>query len=685
MSWLAYIGPEQILPVAGAGGGVLLILAGIWTFLLVRLRRFFRNPKTWLALSIVALIGILIVVGWNLFQRKMKPVREKVLVLGLDGLDPGLLERWMDEGKLPNFARLRQMGGYARLGTNLPPQSPAAWSTFATGANPGRHGVFGFLRRLPENYYPDLALFGIDRSGMSPRVHHYRQAPAFWEIAAEHGYRCSVMRCPCTFPPDPIPGGEMLSGLGVPDLLGTQGSFSVFTTAAGGGDAPQLSGAVVALESGLDSWATAIPGPRDANAKGAPRSELAIEIVRGGDGVAFVLEDRTRRLGEKEWSEWIPVTFHLSRGATMHGMVRAYLVSARPDLRLYFSPIHFQPERPAFPISHPARFAGDLADRIGPYHTLGQAEDTMALNGGHLDEAAFLEQSYTVLAERRSMLDAMMREERHVSVIVFDTPDRIQHMFWRYLEPDHPAYDAEGAERFGGAIEQVYRVCDEIVGQALGYCDERTTLLVLSDHGFTSFRRAVHVNRWLYEHQYLHLLPGHLPDDTASFFQSVDWARTRAYALGLNGIYINRKGREGQGLVAPGRETEALKQEIKEQLSLAVDPETGERMIETVYTQQEAWWGDALEGAPDLVIGYRRGYRGSWKNALGGVPERLVEDNRAKWSGDHCVDPSLVPGILLSNRRIGKADPSLMDLAPTVLQLLSIPVPQEMDGTPLWQ
>ena len=309
----------------------------------------------------------------------------------------------------------------------------------------------------------------------------------------------------------------------------------------------------------------------------------------------------------------------------------------------------------------------------------------MALNGGHLDEAAFLEQSYTVLAERRSMLDAMMCEERHVSVIVFDTPDRIQHMFWRYLEPDHPAYDAEGAERFGGAIEQVYRVCDEIVGQALGYCDERTTLLVLSDHGFTSFRRAVHVNRWLYEHQYLHLLPGHLPDDTATFFQSVDWARTRAYALGLNGIYINRKGREGQGLMAPGRETEALKQEIKEQLSLAVDPETGERMIETVYTQQEAWWGDALEGAPDLVIGYRRGYRGSWKNALGGVPERLVEDNRAKWSGDHCVDPSLVPGILLSNRRIGKADPSLMDLAPTVLQLLSIPVPQEMDGTPLWQ
>ncbi|MGI6302221.1 MAG: alkaline phosphatase family protein [Verrucomicrobiota bacterium] len=345
---------------------------------------------------------------------------------------------------------------------------------------------------------------------------------------------------------------------------------------------------------------------------------MAIEIVRDGDGVAFVLEGRRRRLGEKEWSEWIPVTFHLSRGATMHGMVRAYLVSARPDLRLYFSPIHFQPERPAFPISHPARFAGDLADRIGPYHTLGQAEDTMALNGGHLDEAAFLEQSYSVLAERRAMLDAMMREERHVSVIVFDTPDRIQHMFWRYLEPDHPAYDAEGAERFGGAIEQVYRVCDEIVGQALGYCDERTTLLVLSDHGFTSFRRAVHVNRWLYEHQYLHLLPGHLPDDTASFFQSVDWARTRAYALGLNGIYINRKGREGQGLVAPGRETEALKQEIKEQLSLAVDPETGERMIETVYTQQEAWWGDALEGAPDLVIGYRRGYRGSWKNALGG-------------------------------------------------------------------
>ena len=376
-----------------------------------------------------------------------------------------------------------------------------------------------------------------------------------------------------------------------------------------------------------------------------------------------------------EYSPWIALTFRTSLGMKASGIARFLITETAPEFSLYVTPVHIDPEKPAMPISHPAYYAVYLAKLIGSFATLGMAEDTWALNEGVIDEKAFLEQTYLTHAERERMyLSALEHTRQGVVACVFDATDRVQHMFYRHLGEDG---------EFSGAIEDLYRRADELVGKTLPHVDGETVLFVLSDHGFTHFRRGVNLNTWLHQNGYLTLKDGAL--ESGPYFQGVDWSRTRAYAVGLSGMYLNVKGREAGGIVAPGTEAASLVDELASKLSGLRDEENGETAIRQAYATRSLYQGPYLDAAPDLIVGYNEGYRISWDAATGKVGRVAIEDNLKAWSGDHCIDPLLVPGVLFSNRAIDAADPGIEDMAPTALDLFGIATPDWMEGKPVFR
>jgi predicted AlkP superfamily phosphohydrolase/phosphomutase len=383
-------------------------------------------------------------------------------------------------------------------------------------------------------------------------------------------------------------------------------------------------------------------------------------------------------------SEWITVTFRLAPGVTVTGICRLLLTELGEHFSLYVTPINIDPDRPAMPISHPPFYATYLARRIGKFATLGLAEDTGALNAGVIGEDAFLQQVYDIDREREAMFFAALDRLRSgVLVSVFDATDRIQHMFWRQLD------EGRGADRERPAvttdanpIEELYAHNDALIGRILARLRPDDVLMVLSDHGFAPFRRGVNVNSWLRAQGYLVLRPG--TDGTSEWLVDVDWSRTRAYALGLTGMFLNLAGREGAGIVQRGAEADALRAEIIGRLSGLVDPDTGEVGIAEVFDTRRLYSGPYLDNGPDFIVGYNTGYRVSWDSATGVAAGPVFQDNVKAWSGDHCIDPRLVPGVLFSSRRIDDDDPALIDIAPTALRLFGLDPPAYMEGKPLF-
>jgi len=359
---------------------------------------------------------------------------------------------------------------------------------------------------------------------------------------------------------------------------------------------------------------------------------------------------------------------------------------------LYASPVNFTADAPPFPISAPWDYAGELERRIGTYYTAGMVEDHTGLINGRIDETAFLAQCEGVMREREAMLDVeLARLEDGFLFCLFDTPDRIQHMFWRFREPDHPANHCRGdgppdraaLEAYRHTIEEHYRRCDAVVARVLDAADERTLVVVLSDHGFTSFRRGVHLNGWLHAQGLLALKSGAPPGAAAGeFFREVDWGRTKAYGLGLGGIYLNRRGREGQGILSAEEAAETARA-IREGLTGMVDAAHAATAVRGVKLREEIYRGPFAEESPDLLVLFAEGYRASWTTALGGVGEGLFEDNTRRWGGDHIVDPALVPGVLFMSRPFDTRSPGFLDLAPTILAALGVPRGAAMEGSDL--
>ncbi len=690
---LYYLGPGLNL-IFTPLSTLLAILMAILFFLLLPFRllwRFFRRRK-----NLLFLFGLFILVVLVATMLKMRGMPErrygKVIILGMDALDAGRIEEMMSRGELPNFQRLKEAGSFIHLYSTVPPESSVAWTSFFTGVNPGKHGIFDFLQPDRSNYLPFLTLskslpprkffnFANYRIPLSPsRMEKCWDGTPFWEITSKYRIPTVILRLPMTFPPERL-YGKMLSGFGVPDLLGTQGTYTFYTTKS---EKEEEEGRVIRVKEENGKVKTFLYGPENSFRRERERVKipLTFEIDSSERELKIFLQGREYRVKEGSWSGWIEIDFPLLLLTRVKSIVQFYVKSLKPDLEVYLSPLNFHPGHPAFPISFPSSYSRRLSREIGFFHTLGQPGETWALKDGKLDEKEILEEYYQVLRENERMLDyELKRFKEGILFCYFGIPDITQHMFYRFLDPLHPLYNKEEAKIYGDVIPDMYREMDRIVGKLLRKEDEKTYIIVLSDHGFSTFRRSVNLNTWLWKEGYLHLSKE--PKEVEGFFQNVNWAYTRAYSLGIGGgIYLNIKGRESLGVVEKG-EVSRLVHEMKEKLENLTDPQTGEKVVNRVYLKEEVYSGSHLQEAPEIIAGFKKGYRVSWESALGGVREEIFQDNRKKWSGDHCFDSQLVPGVLLTNFPLNTGKGDIVDVIPTVFKLLNIPVPEEMDGNPL--
>ncbi|MCH7505474.1 alkaline phosphatase family protein [PVC group bacterium] len=656
---LGYIDPGTGFTIVTAGGGIFAALFGFFGGIFLFFRKHpLRGALIILCLTLLLGLGYLGIV--KMLEPKGKNINHKIIILGFDALDTDVIEKLMSEDKLPNFSRLKESGGYRHLATTNPSLSPVAWSTFATGQNPGKHGVYDFIRRDPIDYSLSLGL--MDKQ--DNQIKNIKKTPSWWTYTSKKGISHVILQCPITFPPDKIKG-KMLSGMGVPDILGTQGTFSFFTTQSTK-TGKDVGGRVYLLDNN-PVIETKLIGTRIQGWRKTQSAEIPFVIERKNDHITIKIQNKSLDLRVGEISSWIPVIFQTGLFRKIRGIVKFVLTENHPELGLYVSPVNFDPISPLYPISHPSSFSRTLFNDIGYYHTQGMPFDTWALNEKRISEEIFLGLAHEIFETKKKMLFSELKKFNNgIFYCYFEDADILQHMFTRFHDPEHPLFESH--DQFSQIIDNIYIKLDKILGQTMKYMTDQDILLVLSDHGFETFRRAAHVNSWLREKGYLHL-----KDSTTQvgreLLEDIDWNKTMAYALGFGAVYINQVGREGQGIVKPGRPTEDLKNKLVSELMEWTDQKNGAKIIKQVYRKEDIFLGPYMAEAPDLYIGFARGYRASWQTAMGAVPRPLVADNLKKWSGDHLCDPALVPGVLFANRPIVKTDPALTDFAATILKL----------------
>lgn len=624
--------------------------------------------------TLVAVVAVAALAG-ACTSRHVKTGR-RVVVLGVDGLDYGLVKDMLARGRLPHFARLAEAGGFSALQTSTPSQSPVAWSTFMTGVDPGRHGIFDFIHRDPKTMEPFLSTTRTEAGRwkltmgrwqfplQGGRVELLRRGQTFWEALERHGVETTIVRMPVNFPPSEQATRE-LSGMGTPDMRGTYGTFSFFTSNPSPFGGRTVSGGTLAPVAIVDDVARgAIEGPDNPYLvePHKTRVEFTAYLDRRKGYAKLVLGAQERLLRVGEWSDWVPVELKLLPFQTLAGASRFYLRQLEPYFELYASPINIDPLNPALPISSPPGYAPELARATGRFYTQGMPEDTKSLKAGVLSPNEFLQQASITADENvRQYRYVLDRFTDGLLFYYFGHVDQVSHMMWRAMDPEHPAYTPADLP-FRRVVEDLYVGVDALVGETLARLGPADLLVVMSDHGFTSWRRSFSLNSWLREQGYLAVLDPNVRADPG-LFSNVDWARTRAYGLGLNGLYINVRGREAHGIVEAANR-QALSSEIAARLQDTIDPKTGTRAVSRVFRREDVY---ELRGqddlAPDLIVGYAKGTRSADDSALGAVPREVIVDNLDAWSGDHCMDPAQVPGVLLTSRALRKAAPSLQSLA----------------------
>jgi predicted AlkP superfamily phosphohydrolase/phosphomutase len=612
-----------------------------------------------------------------------------LIVLGMDGLDPRVCESMIKAHELPAFSRLAGEGTFSRLATTVPPQSPVAWSSMATSTNPDRHGIYDFLSRNPQNYLIELAILKFNPRNIlgtgSSMFLPVRKGTAFWEEIAEHGIPATVLRWPLTFPPRESEA-QVLAGLGVPDIAGGLGRYSFYS------DSEKLlatgsKGNLKLVQFNKNKATTEVLGPKFSRLGRKVASTLSLELEVNSDQgkVVLNLDKDSDTISVGSFSKWFRLEFSQGFLSSVRGICRFYLGGLNP-LRLYLTPLQVDPLEPIFPISTPAGLGKALAEEYGLFNTLGMPEDTNALVDDHLDEKGFLEQCDQIISEQEEMFFGQLDSfDGGLLASVFFSSDRIQHIFWATRDPKHPGYSTKYAKEFGSVIPDLYKRLDRIVERASKRAKESgSELLICSDHGFSSFRRGLHVNSWLAEAGFMGLKSKPLPGDTdgSPLFQNVDWSQTKAYSFGFNQIFLNIEGREGQGILGRSDVPEIL-DKIKRGL-LGLQDNNGNQIVSRVFLANEIWPGIDNDQRPDLLIGYSPGYRTSWQTALGGAPGGpTVVDNLKKWSGDHLIDPAAVPGCLFTTFKHRFKNPSLLDIGPTTLSLLGVPIPEQFEGKAL--
>jgi len=634
------------------------------------------------------------------FVKRLKTLKnakyKRVVVIGFDGMDFHRLNKFIDEGKeFPNFQKLMKEGTFSPLQSTEPPISPVAWSTFATGVNPGKHNIFDFLATDRNNYMPKMSGSDITPSKKNlkigkyiipiskPKIELMRKSKSFWKIVSSKGIFSSVLRIPYSFPPEKF-YGLMLSGLGTPDLRGTQGSFSFYSSEKKDDGSGVTEGVYQGLEKiSENSYKAILKGPGNPFIKKNPllETDFTVDILSGGEKANITLSGDTFQLEKGKISGWHNVKFKAGF-IKISGVVQFFLEETNP-LKLYVSPINIDPATPSMPISHPKIFSVYLSKLIGSFATLGFAEDTWALNERVLSEEGFYQQVYSYQDEReKTFFDTFKKYKNGLIVQVFEATDRIQHMYWRYLsDSGSPAEKPSKESHIVNAIYGSYKRMDDFLGKLMPKLSEKDLLIIVSDHGFNKVNRDFHLNSWLYKEGYLVLKDG--KDKSDKFYADVDWSKSRAYGQGLHGIYINMKGREKHGIVNPGEETDKLKEEIIMKLKEFKDSKTGDVVAKGVYKREELYEGPYTKNAPDIVIGYNLGYRVSPESAVNYVGSELVSDNIRMWSGDHSFTRSFIPGIFFCNKKIKAKTPSIADISPTILSAFGIKKPVFIDGKDL--
>jgi len=660
-----------------------------------------RSPAGILVLTLALVAVALATVSCG--QKATRPVTHQVIVLGFDGMSPILAAQWMQEGKLPNFARLAQTGTFSKLATTNPPESPVAWASFATGLNPGGTGIYDFLARNPQTYLPRIGLVAHQKPKFlfglipirGPKVTNERHGTPFYEAAADDGFKTTVLRMPLEFPPTPVPGGKLLAGLGVPDVRGTWGTFFYFASNLPPEEAgnTEFGGKLVRLEMNGRSAKSEISGPVDPTTDQYKRISIPVDFQLSQDNqsVTIQLDGQTETVASGHWSKWFNEKFPINMFLSVRAISRFYIMETSPELRIYMSPLNIDPKDPALPVTYPSGWSKQLAEKWGDFKTLGWWHDTWALNEERIDEGVFLQDTFrTMDSLTKMLLDQLQHRPSSLTVAIYTSTDSVQHMFWRLTDPTSPRYDAALAKKYGDAILRVYQAADKVVGEVEKNMKPGTTLIIVSDHGFHAFNYGFNTNTWLVKNGYMVLKNPNAREKQyklgnlygqGNFFPNVDWSKTKAYALGLGQIYLNIYGRERYGIVEPGQQARQVDEEIRKKLLAFRDPRTNKPVLEDVYPGQDIDHGPQAKNAPDLQLNFEPGYRTSWETSLGAIPPGIVVPNLRKWSGDHCAsDPKDTNAILFINRKLDSSDPSIMDVAPSVLKLLGAHTSEKFDG-----
>jgi len=631
---------------------------------------------------------------------KDKPLAKKMLVLGFDGMDPGIVNRLMGQGQLPNMQRLGERGVFTMMRSTIPPQSPVAWGSFISGADPGVFGIFDFLHRDPETYTPVFSQSETLPSRLLVKVGKYqiplkpgkvvlkREGRAFWDYLEDRGIPATLVKLPTNYPPS-ASGQRTLSGMGTPDILGTYGIYSLYTSDENESqrDLPPNNVYYAYIDEN-NVMEGQIEGPKNDLLKESENVVLPFKVyVDNLHKTARIdIQGQEILIAEKEYSAWVELEFPLiNHLASISGMVKFYLMEMGEKFRLYISPTHFSPRNPAVPISTPAGYSRELADQVGLFHTISLPADTKALSQGTFSMENFITQSLSVFGESCRLFDYELqrfsRQKEGLLFFYFSSLDQGQHMFWALNDKEHPYYHPEEGRKFGYITDEMYRKFDRVLGKALQQIDPAIPVIVMSDHGFGPFRWGVNVNTWLVKEGYLKLSTNEINEEV-SILEYADWPASKAYALGLNGLYLNLKGREKQGRVSTV-ERRKLLEEIKAKLEALTDPKNGQKVISCAYISEDNFSKNFINRAPDIILGFDRGYRINDKSVLGSLSQEIVSDNLNWWSGDHCVDPKKVPASFISNFKIQKSVPDMQDVAPTILKHFGIATPAQMTGKAL--
>jgi predicted AlkP superfamily phosphohydrolase/phosphomutase len=664
---------------------------------------------------VLSLIILSVVTLYGSGQKKVDGATRRVIVLAIDAMDYHLSRQLMNEGLLPNFTALGRRGSFAALTTSMPPLSPVAWTNFITGMNPGGHGVFDFLRRdplrvkdgfLPEDGVVQTMIGAAPRERRIPFTSYVwphrkeqvllRSGQPFWDMLTSRGVEATIYKMPANFPVASSQA-RILSGMGTPDIEGSYGTFT-FVTARKADWNRRITGGRILRAEVVDGIVSV---KRQAEDKALPYlrgpvnpflskelssqeryAEVPFEVFldREENAAAIVIQGRDIVLKQGDWSRWVEVRFDLLPPLkAINGLVRFYLQEVCPSFRLFVSPVNLAPGTEGLATQ---AFDIYLQNGVGPFYTKGMSEQTKGLTEGILSLDEYLAQSDLVLQDRVKALQFLLSEiDRGLLFFYVSTLDLDSHVMqgrWDSSFNTPQGGDIPGSLNL---IVRRYQQMDQILGKVLSKLGSRDVLYVISDHGFAPFHREFNLPRWLEMEGYL-VYQDPIRARISECYSYVNWEKTLAYGVGYNGLFLNLKGREAKGLVLQ-EDYERLREEIRSRL-LKLRDTNGKRVFRSVYRKEDIYSGARLLEAPDLILGYDRGYGPSDESVLGTWCEEVISPHERGFTGHHLVDYRLVPGVLFSTRKLRPLDARLEDVTVTLLREFGISPALEMTGKALY-